>query len=393
MVGILVAAAFAQGVSEQAADTVAVQEPPTESTDSGVGAADAGVAHDDAPDGQPVSEDSVAGPAGVLPDTTPVSDDLPAFAEEDSMAGHSGAAVDSVQTSSSNGDAVRPRGAGSASKSVADSAGPHVDTTTPIGVPSGGYVAGNPFSGGNDGKGEGGLSPLAAATHTRKPSRVKLDVSRGVTFSSVAALPDNLAISGETGFAWNIGMHIPLKRWLRIGVSLRYQQVSFGISHSEVLPNWPMEPDTADSSTADLPAPSIDIDTREELRFLSLPIDIGVRISIRRFSPYLFGAVEPAIFLSGNYLAKETTVAVFEDEAVLTWEKTYDQDVTDDRGRYHLFLGGGIGLEYEYGYGSFYVTGACMVALTELGDTNTMPVRTSSTLITFPVALGLRFGI
>ncbi len=381
---VLILAAVALGGAARAetdtlatADTTMVSAPAADSVDSANGA-DSGYAARGAGENDSGSSDGTGG----------VAAGSPAEAGADSVS-------DSVTTASAPDEA---QAAGTSERAPVDAAAGSdaaADTSAapPSDDPFGGYGEGTPFGGGGEGGGTGGLSPFAAATHTREASAVKLDLARAMTFSSVDMLPDNIETSSETGFAWSIGVRVPLRSWLQAGVALRYQHVVFGAECTEMLPAWPSPVDTADTTAAELPSPSVTVDAREELRFLSVPIDIDVRFTVGRVSPYVYGVVEPALFISGNYLAHEKTTAVFEDEAVLTWEKTYDRDVSDDRETYHVFLGGGIGIEYEYGYGSFYLSGGCMVALTDMGTTNTMPARTSSTLITFPVTFGLRFGI
>lgn len=247
----------------------------------------------------------------------------------------------------------------------------------------------NPFVG-------GGLSDpvvqMTGASERREPSDVQISISRGINFVSFDLGEDDIDVSSETGFSWDLGFTVPIAKWFTLGAGVRYVQTAFEASRTQIMPAV-IEADATDTAGPVLPDPSVRVVSTEELRFVSVPIDISMGMRLAKLRPYLFASVEPAMLVSGNYRATEHTTAVFEDEAVVEWETVYDRDVSDDRERFHLFLGGGLGLEYHYGYGAVYLCGSIMADAVELGSANTMPARTGGTLVTFPITFGLRFGI
>jgi hypothetical protein len=254
--------------------------------------------------------------------------------------------------------------------SAAHIGGTASDTTAAAQQDSAFYPEGNPFMA------LGASSEEEVVADSADGARLLIDISRGVTLSSLRAEPAYLDMAAKRGFVCDLGLRVPLRKWLLIGVAVRYFEVAFSIEDTYVgLDN------------------EVSTTTRETMSFVSLPIEITAIFDLHRILPYISIIAEPALFTAGYFYAKERAVTTFSDRSTLVTERSYDQDISKDRERYHGFAGAGAGLEIPYGFASIYIQGSCLIGLRDIGTGNTRPLRTESRLFYFPLSLGLRFSL
>lgn len=211
-----------------------------------------------------------------------------------------------------------------------------------------------------------------------------LDISRGFSMTHFEVEPTAFKFAESKGcydFLFDIGILVPIKKWFFAELSFRFMKLRYKLSYSyktKVI-------SSIQTNT---------INTEEVISFISAPIDIGIRFDLGRVIPYLYGEITPAYLTGGNQLAVIENETLFPDSTKTSWKIMEDIDVTDQRERHQIFLGGGIGMEIYYGYGTIYIDGAFQIACfdpDEEYDNKSKPKREAKRLIYFPISLGLRF--
>lgn len=208
-----------------------------------------------------------------------------------------------------------------------------------------------------------------------------VDLAVGVSLPRLEIKPDNITSEGRPSFLFNAGIIIPFAKWFYGGISVRYLQFAFNLSK-------------ADTTKALGSVMQNEFDTREKMTFVSAPIQLGMRFEIGLFTPYFYADIEPAYMTGGHQFAKVTTNTMFMNGDVEKETYNADIDLTDLREELQLFVGGGIGLEMSYGYGAIYVDGSFQWAPKQIDkstDLKSLPLRTSSKALYFPVTIGIRF--
>ena len=218
---------------------------------------------------------------------------------------------------------------------------------------------------------------------------ILVDLGLGVSLSRFFIEPEDLSTKGKPSFIFNPGVIIPFAKIFYGSIAIRYMQLSVDLSHSF---------SSADDSYAKIISKT---NTNEVMTFLSVPIKVGMRFETQRITPYFYADIEPAYLTGSNQFVSKEVRGVFPDgtEYLMPGEKnTSDINTTDYRERHQIFIGGGVGIEISYGYGFVYIDGCCQYALfeTDNPDFNTkvdhsIPYRSSSRVIYFPVSLGIRF--
>ena len=205
-----------------------------------------------------------------------------------------------------------------------------------------------------------------------------LDISRGVSLTKLNAVePDDIATKSNANFLFDIGIMIPFKKWFFASIHFRYAKLKFSLYRKTTF--------SMGQTT---------IDTEEFMNFISAPVKLGLRYDAGPVVPYFYADIEPAYLTAGGQLAIEKTHTVFPDSTKTNITKTNDIETIDYRERHQIFIGGGVGVEISYGYGSIYLDAGCLYALfetDELNDEKSRPLRTSSRIIYFPISLGIRF--
>jgi hypothetical protein len=210
---------------------------------------------------------------------------------------------------------------------------------------------------------------------------ILLDISQGFTMTRfIVKEPDYISTRGKYDFTYAIGIMLPFKQRFYAEVGFRYMRLKFSLSSTL----W--------SSVTNQ---TVSTDTKYELmNFVSLPVQLGMRFEIRRFIPFFYIDCVPAYLTAGSQYVVVKSETIFSDGSKMKSTYTQDIETTKNRARFQTALGGGIGLEWLYGYGSIYLDGSCQFVLGDpdaKNDTVSLPQRTASRLIYFPVSLGLRF--
>ena len=213
-----------------------------------------------------------------------------------------------------------------------------------------------------------------------------VDLGLGVSLSRFFIEPEDLTTEGKPSFLFNPGVIIPFAKRFFAGISVRYMQISVDLSssYSTISDNYP--------------STSVKTYTNEIMTFISVPLKLGMRFELSKIIPYFYADIEPAYLTGSNQFISEEIHTVFTDgsEYFLPGEKnTKDMETTGNRKREQIFVGGGIGIEFPYGYGSVYIDGGCKYGVfdTDISEAqgHSMPWRNASSVIYFPVSLGIRF--
>ena len=181
-------------------------------------------------------------------------------------------------------------------------------------------------------------------------------------------------------------MIIPFADKFFAGIAIRYMQLSVDLSRSY------------STISGYYPFTSVKTNTNEVMTFVSVPIKFGMRFEFNKLTPYFYVDIEPAYLTGSNQFISEEIHTIFSDgsEYFLPGEKnTQDMETTGNRKREQIFVGGGIGIEFPYGYGSVYIDGGCKYGVfdTDVSEAqgHSKPWRNASGVIYFPVSLGIRF--
>lgn len=218
---------------------------------------------------------------------------------------------------------------------------------------------------------------------------ILVDLGLGVSLSRFFIEPEDVSTKGKPSFIFNPGVIIPFAKRFYGGIAIRYMQLSVDLSHSS---------SSVDESYAKINAKT---NTNEIMTFLSVPIKLGMRFETQKITPYFYVDIEPAYLTGSNQFVSKEVRAIFPDgsEYLMPGEQnTSDIKTTDYRERHQIFVGGGIGIEIPYGYGFVYLDGCCQYAVFETDNPDfktkidhSVPYRSSSRVIYFPVSLGIRF--
>lgn len=218
---------------------------------------------------------------------------------------------------------------------------------------------------------------------------ILVDLGLGVSLSRFFIEPEDVSTKGKPSFVFNPGVIIPFAKRFYGGIAIRYMQLSVDLSHSS---------SSVDDSYVKITAKT---NTNEIMTFLSVPIKLGMRFETPIVTPYFYVDIEPAYLTGSNQFVSKEVRAIFPDgkEYLMPGEQnTSDINSTDYRERHQIFVGGGIGIEISYGYGYVYIDGCCQYAVFETDNPDfnmkidhSVPYRSSSRVIYFPVSLGIRF--
>jgi hypothetical protein len=218
---------------------------------------------------------------------------------------------------------------------------------------------------------------MTGGTKTRISREIIIEISRSFIFSKIAVGPSFIETRTRPGFSWDIGIKLPFKNYFFCGAALQYLQIEFDLLQQISA--------AGDSSS---------IQTRETSTYCALPLSFGCKYNIGIFSPFIRITGGPALFTSGNYLTREKVTVNIPDEGTLSYEKIYDVTITaDDRRAVQAIIGISGGFEIEYGYGSVCLSAGVERFLLDPGSANTRPLRTASSVLYFPIALGLYFTL
>jgi len=213
-----------------------------------------------------------------------------------------------------------------------------------------------------------------------------VDLGLGVSLSRFFIESEDLTTEGKPSFLFNPGVIIPFADKFFAGIAIRYMQLSVDLlrSYSTVSGYYPLT--------------SVKINTNEIMTYISVPIKLGMRFELNKLTPYFYADIEPAYLTGSNQFISEEIHTKFADgsEYFLPGEKnTQDMETTASRKREQIFIGGGIGIEFPYGYGSVYIDGGCKYGVfdTDVSEAqgHSKPWRNASSVIYFPVSLGIRF--
>lgn len=213
-----------------------------------------------------------------------------------------------------------------------------------------------------------------------------VDLGLGVSLSRFFIEPEDVTTEGKPSFLFNPGVIIPFAKRFFAGVAIRYMQLSVDLSISY---------STIDN---DYPSTSVKTNTNEIMTYVSVPIKLGMRFELNKATPYFYADIEPAYLTGSNQFIATEIKTIFTDgsEYFIASEKnTKDMETTGSRKREQIFIGGGIGIELPYGYGSVYIDGGCKYGVfdTDISEEqgHSIPWRNAGRVIYFPVSLGIRF--
>ncbi len=211
---------------------------------------------------------------------------------------------------------------------------------------------------------------------------LQLNLSLGISLTEFK-LPEDASTQMKPRFLLDVGVVIPFLKWFYAGVSLKYLQLSVGLSKSySTFPN-------------DYPVVTGTIKTEEKLTYVSAAVKCGMRFELETILPYFYIGIEPAYLTAAGQYTVENTHTLWDVNGPEQFDKIQtDNRVTRQRERHQIFAGGGIGLEIFYGYGSIIIDGGLLYGLfdnDESNDTKSVFKRTSCRIFYFPVSLGIRF--
>lgn len=213
-----------------------------------------------------------------------------------------------------------------------------------------------------------------------------IDLGLGVSLSRFFIKPEDLTTEGKPSFLFNSGVIISFADMFFTGIAIRYMQLSVDLSSSY------------STISGVYPYTSVKTNTNELLTYVSVPIKFGMRFELNKITPYFYADIEPAYLTGSNQFISKEIRTVFTDssEYFMAGEKnTQDMETTSNRKRGQIFVGGSIGIEFTYGYGSVYIDGGCKYGIfdTDVSETqgHSIPWRNASSVIYFPVSLGIRF--
>ncbi len=211
---------------------------------------------------------------------------------------------------------------------------------------------------------------------------ILLNLSLGISLTEFK-LEQDVSTQMKPRFLLDAGVIVPFSRWFFAGVSLRYLQLSAGLSKSySTFPN-------------DYPVVSGTIKTEEKLTYVSAAVKCGMRFELDAISPYFYLGIEPAYLTAAGQYTVENIRTLWGVTGPEQIDKIItDNRVTRQRERHQIFAGGGIGLEIFYGYGSVFIDAGLNYALfdnDESNDAKSVFKRKSCRIFYFPVSLGIRF--
>jgi hypothetical protein len=203
-----------------------------------------------------------------------------------------------------------------------------------------------------------------------------LDISMGYSLSRFSTDSPFYSSESRGDLLFNIGIILPIGKRFFGEIAFRNTQIKYGMS----------------DSTADQMGSYFTTKSEESRNYISLPMSFGVRHDFGSMAPYAYAVCEPAYLTSSGMMTRRKSHSLFlPDSAVYTIVSIQDKNVIDSRTRYQVFLGGGIGTEISYGYGLIYLDAGVRVAMRESGYLDFTPQETTSTLLFFPISMGLRF--
>ena len=230
-------------------------------------------------------------------------------------------------------------------------------------------------------EGETGIKEDAYSEENR-PIDIIVDIAVGVGLPRFEVEPNTISSEGKPNFIFSSGIIIPFAKWFYAGISLRYLQFYFIMS----------EFDTAYTS---INTPLYkENEAKESLTFISAPVQLGMRFKAGPVTPYFYLDFEPAYMVAGYQNSKKKVTTYFSDSTSQVNETIKDFGTTDKRNQFQPFLGGGIGLEILFGYGSVYLDASLQYNPLDIDrdiEDESFIKRTSCRVLYIPINLGIRF--
>lgn len=209
-----------------------------------------------------------------------------------------------------------------------------------------------------------------------------IDNSVGISLPRFDIEPKYISTEGKPSFIFDLGIIIPFSQWFYAEVSVRYLRLSVDLSESHTT--------TAISTTT-----ISETTTKEFMTFVSAPVKLGIRFELGLITPYFYADIEPAYLTASSQFAVEKVHTIFGANGPERFdENVYDINTTKQRERHQIYVGGGVGIEISYGYGTVFLDGGCQYAIFETdepNDSKSRPIRTTSSVIYFPITIGIRF--
>ncbi|MGD9200901.1 MAG: hypothetical protein PVI26_04995 [Chitinispirillia bacterium] len=209
-----------------------------------------------------------------------------------------------------------------------------------------------------------------------------VDHSQGISLPRFNISPKNLSFNGKPSFIFDVGIFVPFYDFFYGGISMKYLKLALFLSESNIISSPPQSSNSK-------------IDTKEKLTFISIPFKIGMRFKLSNLIPYFYLDFEPAFLATAIQSSVENINLIFNNSgSQKIVEKHIDLNIRENRTKLQLFIGGGVGLEIIYDYGSLFADIGCQYALLKTvlnKDFKSMPFRKSKSLFYFPITLGLRF--
>lgn len=211
---------------------------------------------------------------------------------------------------------------------------------------------------------------------------ILVDIAIGISLPRFEVEPNSITTSGIPNFIFNGGIILPFAKRFYAGISLRFLQFLYDLS----------EFDTAHVGTNN----PIYTENRakESYTYLSAPIKVGMKFELGALTPFFYVDFEPAYLIAGYQNSRKEIKTTFPDSSTSVKVKTHDVRVVSMRNRFQPFVGGGIGLELSYGYGSIYLDAAIQYNPMDIDKSSSSDVglnHASCKVLYFPITLGVRF--
>jgi hypothetical protein len=202
-----------------------------------------------------------------------------------------------------------------------------------------------------------------------------MDLSFGVTPSYFKVNSGFYSGKGNTDVLFNIGIIVPFADRFFVEAALRDVRLANTISDSVI--------DPAGSSYG--------VHYQESMNFISLAVNAGIKFDLGIFAPYIYVTGEPSYLTSASQFIRRNSFTMFPDSSTYSVSLVRDNESTAQRNRFQLFAGCGAGVEISYGFGVIYLDACAKYAMRQTGYAELSPGQGSSTLVVFPVSLGIRF--
>lgn len=226
-------------------------------------------------------------------------------------------------------------------------------------------------------------SDLSVADNEKeKAVDIIADLSVGVCLPRCEVEPNTIGSEGKPNFIFSSGIIIPFAKWFYAGIWLRYLQFYYIMSEFDI------------SYTSINTHMYKESEAKESLTFISAPVQFGMRFKAGPVTPYFYVDFEPAYMVAGYQNSTKKVTTYFSDSTSQVNETIKDFGTTDRRNQFQPFLGGGIGLEILFGYGSVYFDASLQYNPLDIDkdiEDESFIRRTSCTVLYIPINMGIRF--